>query len=136
MQNTNKNLLIVENQTSFSVNALLDEAIIEKRVIERDYKYAFLLIYGDAGKLVAFKRVALVGTNPYRQKFFTAKGGLISKECDFSKAFQEFVNELQEDAFDVVLGGSEKELGQIKTIVKNCSLIDPHLLFDKEVFSN
>ena len=43
---------------------------------------------------------------------------------------------LQEDAFDVVLGGSEKELGQIKTIVKNCSLIDPYLLFDKEVFSN
>ena len=136
MQNTKKNLLIIESQASFAVNALLDDAIIEKRVIERDYKYAFLLIYGDAGRLVAFKRVALVGTNPYRQKFFAGNGGLISNECDFSKAFQEFVNELQEDAFDVVLGGSEKELGQIKTIVKNCSLVDPYLLFDKEVFSN
>ena len=135
MQDFHKNLIIIENLSTFSLNGLFDDAIIEGRIIEKEYKYVFELIFSnDGSKLIAFKRVALVGTNAKRQRIFAANNGRIVEEVDFFEEFKSLVNELDGDKFDFVVGGNDDNFNRVKGITKNATVIDPYSLIDKEYF--
>ena len=135
MQDLHKNLIIIENQSSFSVNGLFDDAVIEGRIVEKDYKFLFQLLFSNDGtKLIAFKRVALVGSNPRRQRIMASSNGKILEELDFFDDFKSFINELDGDKFDFIVGGNESNFNKVKELTKNATLIDPYSLIDREYF--
>lgn len=137
MQDLHKNLILIENQSSLSVNALFDDAIIQEQTIRKDYKFIFQLIFSNDGdKLIAFRRVALVGTNPYHQRFYLSDQIKIQEQFDFFDRFKEFMDELKEDSFDFVVGGNEENLNKIKNLVLKYSFVDPYSLIDRDYIFN
>ena len=135
MQDLHKNLIIIESLSSFSINGLFDDAIVEGRIIEKEYKYVFELIFSnDGSKLIAFKRISLIGTNPRRQRIFAASNGRISEQIDYFEEFKSLIGELEGDTFDIVIGGNESNLNKVLSIVKSSSIVDPNLLIDREYF--
>ena len=137
MQDLHKNLIIIENQSSLSVNALFDDAIIQEQTNKKDYKYIFQLIFSNDGtKLIAFKRVALVGANQCRQRFYLSDQIKIQEQIDFFDKFKEFLDELKEDSFGYVVGGSEDNLNRIKELTQRYTFVDPYSLIDRDYINN
>lgn len=135
MPEFHKNLIIIENQSTFNLNALFDDAIIQGRVIEKEYKFVFQLIFSnDSDRLIAFRRVALTGTNPYRERFFCSDKFQIDEKCDFFDAFKSQIEEIKDDEFDLVIGGNESNLSKVKELIKRIDIVDPYKLIDKEYF--
>lgn len=135
MSEFHKNLIIVENQFTFALNALFDDAIIQGRIVEKEYKFIFQLIFSnDGARLIAFRRVALTGTNPYRERFFCSDKLQIDEKCDFFDTFKSLVEEIKDEEFDVVLGGNESNLNKVKELIKKSNIVDPYKLIDKEYF--